>query len=131
MLKEHFNIEFLNEIKDNKQLMFRLYKLYLLHQLLVRMKAIEDNPLHPANKKRGGKGVHHNLSAMSSIMAVSSNGEPLVYEEYSDEEAEGVGSSEAGEEAQAMKYRGLDKEEIYKHKMTSFIHLLQDLLNPA
>lgn len=69
LLKEYFNVDFLNEIKDNKQLVFRLYKLYLLHQLLLRMKAIEENPNHPANKRRGGKGAHHNLSAMNSIMA--------------------------------------------------------------
>ncbi len=31
LLKEYFHIDFLNEIKDNKQLIFRLYKLYLLH----------------------------------------------------------------------------------------------------
>ncbi len=44
LLKDYFNIDFLNEIKDNKQIMFRLYKLYLLHQLFVRMKSVEDNP---------------------------------------------------------------------------------------
>ena len=54
LLKEYFNVDFLNEIKDNKQIMFRLYKLYLLHQLMLRMKAIEDNPNHPANKRKGG-----------------------------------------------------------------------------
>jgi hypothetical protein len=31
LLKDYFHIAFLNEIKDNKQLIFRLYKLYLLH----------------------------------------------------------------------------------------------------
>lgn len=31
LLKDYFNVDFLTELKDNKQLMFRLYKLYLLH----------------------------------------------------------------------------------------------------
>lgn len=31
VLKEFFNIDFLSEIRDNKQILFRLYKLYLLH----------------------------------------------------------------------------------------------------
>jgi hypothetical protein len=31
LLKDYFNVDFLNELKDNKQIMFRLYKLYLLH----------------------------------------------------------------------------------------------------
>lgn len=28
-------------------------------------------------------------------------------------------------------YRGFDKEEMYKQKMSSFIRLLEDILNPA
>lgn len=67
LLKEYFNLEFLNEIKDNKQIMFRLYKLYLLHQLMLRMKAIEENPNHPAIKRRGGG--RSSLAAQSQIMA--------------------------------------------------------------
>ena len=31
LLKDYFNADFLNEIKDNKQIVFRLYRLYLLH----------------------------------------------------------------------------------------------------
>ncbi len=53
--------------------------------------------------------------------------EPLVYEEYSDDE--GVNQDAAAEEMQ--NYRGFDKEELYKQKMTSFIRLLEDILNPA
>jgi hypothetical protein len=45
------------------------------------MKAIEDNPNHPANKKRGRQSqVIH-----AGIMAESIDGKPLVYEEYSDD----------------------------------------------
>lgn len=58
------------------------------------------------------------------------NGEPLVYEEYSDEEGDGEDGGTA-EEEEARKYRGLDRDEIYKHKMDSFIKLLEDILNPA
>jgi hypothetical protein len=59
VLRDYFNIDFLGEVKDSKQIMFRLYKLYLLHQLLLRMKQIEDNPNHPQNKRalRGSKGL--------------------------------------------------------------------------
>ena len=46
-------MESLSVIRDNKQIMFGLYKLYLLHSLLVRIKQIEENPNHPALKKRG------------------------------------------------------------------------------
>lgn len=31
LLKDYFNADFLNDIKDNKQIVFRLYRLYLLH----------------------------------------------------------------------------------------------------
>ena len=55
-------------------------------------------------------------------MAAPINGEPMIYEEYSDDDVELEDG--AGEEGDAKKYRGLDKDEIYKHKMTSFIHLL-------
>jgi hypothetical protein len=93
LLKDYFNIDFLNELKDNKQLIFRLYKLYLLHQLLMRMKAIEDNPNHPVNKKRGANKGGYSLLAPNPV-----NGEPLIYEEYSDEEADGGGISDLGGE---------------------------------
>jgi hypothetical protein len=56
---------------------------------------------------------------------------PLVYEEYSDDEIDPNNPDPHGEEAEQRKYRGMDKDEIYKHKIKSFIHLLQDLLNPA
>lgn len=46
----------------------------------------------------------------------------MVYEEYSDDEMEMEDGT--GEEGDAKKYRGLDKDEIYKHKMNSFIRLL-------
>ena len=74
--------------------MFRLYKLYLLHSLLMRMKAIEDNPSHPANKKRTKGSNPH------ALMAESVRGEPLVYEEYSDDENDG-NSDGGGEEDDA------------------------------
>lgn len=49
---------------------------------MLRMKAVDDNPNHPANRKtRGGRQINPN-----AVMAVSLNGEPLVYEEYSDDE---------------------------------------------
>lgn len=128
LLKEYFNVDFLNELKDNKQIMFRLYKLYLLHQLMIRMKAIEENPNHPANRRKGGG--RSSLVSQSQIMASSINGEPMVYEEYSDDEIDG-GSDGGGEDGDQKKYRGLDKDEIYKHKMNSFIRLLQDILNPV
>lgn len=51
VLRDYFNIDFLNEVKDSKQIVYRLYKLYLLHQLMLRMKQIEDNPNLPQNKK--------------------------------------------------------------------------------
>ena len=60
----------------------------------------------------------------AGIMAESIDGKPLVYEEYSDDNQDGGGSDAGGDENDAQKYRGLDKEEIYKHKMTSFIRLL-------
>jgi hypothetical protein len=59
------------------------------------------------------------------------NGEPLVYEEYSDDDMELAGGEDVGEEGDSKKYRGLDRDEIYKHKMNSFIRLLQDILNPV
>lgn len=68
MLRDYFSVDFLNEIKDNKQILFRLYKLYLLNSLLHRMKAVEDNPNHPALKKRG-RGALVNPSAPNQIMA--------------------------------------------------------------
>ena len=43
LLKEFFNANFLNELKEHKVLIFRLYKLYLLHTLSMSMKAIDDN----------------------------------------------------------------------------------------
>lgn len=66
---------------------------------------------------------------MNSIMVPNPGvGEPpLVYEEYSDDE--GTGNNQDGEEMQ--NYRGFDKEEMYKQKMSSFIRLLEDILNPA
>lgn len=54
-----------------------------------------------------------------------------MYEEYSDDDMELGGENGTGEEGDAKKYRGLDKDEIYKHKMSSFIRLLQDILNPV
>jgi hypothetical protein len=56
---------------------------------------------------------------------------PLVYEEYSDDDMDPNNHDPNGEEAELRKYRGMDKDDIYKHKIKSFIHLLQDLLNPA
>jgi hypothetical protein len=53
LLKDYYKLESLSVIRDNKQIMFGLYKLYLLHSLLVRIKQIEENPNHPALKKRG------------------------------------------------------------------------------
>ena len=38
LLKEYFNANFLNELKDHKVLIFRLYKLYLLHTLSLNIK---------------------------------------------------------------------------------------------
>ena len=119
LLKDYFDVDFLNEIKDNKQILFRLYKLYLLHQLVLRIKAIEDNPNHPATKKRTSKSGAHPEPL------------PLYYEDGSDDDLEGTGQEGQGGDAETNMYRGLDKDEIYKHKMTSFIRLLQDILNPA
>ena len=53
VLKDYFSIDFLNDIKDNKAIIFHLYKLYLLNTLVLRMKAVEDDPNHPVLKKKG------------------------------------------------------------------------------
>ena len=58
-------------------------------------------------------------------MASPKEGENLVYEEYSDDDNDLNGQDlGGGEEGDARKYRGMDKDEIYRHKMNSFIHLL-------
>lgn len=59
----------------------------------------------------------------------------MLYEENSDEDGNtssfgGLDGTDQGEEAK-QKYRGMDKDEIYRLKMNGFIRLLQDLLNPA
>lgn len=38
LLKDYYKLETLNVIRDNKLIMFGLYKLYLLHSLLLRIK---------------------------------------------------------------------------------------------
>ena len=101
LLKDYFHIDFLNEIKDNKQLMFRLYKLYLLHQLLMRMKAIEENPNHPANRKRGANRSQITNHSNSLLAPTPQHGEPpLYYEEYSDDELDPNNPDPNGEEAE-------------------------------
>ena len=51
----------------------------------MRMKSIEDNPNNASNKKRVKNVV--NPDSQNSILAKrNKNGEPLVYEEYSDDE---------------------------------------------
>jgi len=118
------------ELRDNKTLLFQLYRLYLLNTLVLRIKAVEDDPNHPVLTKKG-RGALLNPFAANQVMAsCGPNGEPLVYEEYSDEEGDGEDGCTA-EEEEARKYRGLDRDEIYKHKMDSFIRLLEDILNPA
>ena len=107
--------------------MFGLYKLYLLHSLMVRLKSIEENPNHPAHKKR----KNANPSIIPPIAPTPPNGDILVYEEYSDDEHDGFNSDGNQEDEDAKFYRGYDKDEMYKHKMDSFIKLLQDILNPA
>ncbi len=107
--------------------MFGLYKLYLLHSLLVRIKQIEENPNHPALKKLIKRGQLPNITPLAQP---DPSGEPLIYEEYSDDEHDGF-HSDGGEDDENRKYRGYDKDDIYKHKMEGFIRLLQDILNPA
>lgn len=53
VLKDYFPPDFIVELKDNKSLLFQLYRLYLLNTLVLRMKAVEDDPNHPVLKKRG------------------------------------------------------------------------------
>ena len=95
------------------------------------MKAIEDNP--NGQKKQKGNSKSSITNHSKSLLAPPPlQGEPpLVYEEYSDDEIDPNNQDPHGEEAEQRKYRGMDKDEIYKHKIKSFIHLLQDLLNPA
>jgi hypothetical protein len=108
--------------------MFGLYKLYLLHSLLLRIKQIEENPNHPALKRLAKKGQLPNIPPLAQP---DPKGEPLIYEEYSDDEHDGFNSDNGGDDEDSRKYRGYDKDDIYKHKMEGFIRLLQDILNPT
>lgn len=49
------------------------------------MKSIEDNPNNASNKKRV-RGVVNPDSQNSILAMVNKDGQPLVYEEYSDDE---------------------------------------------
>jgi hypothetical protein len=48
----------------------------------------------------------------------------LIYEEYSDDEHDAYHSDGGDDDEDSKKYRGFDKDDIYKHKMDSFIRLL-------
>ena len=49
-LKDFFPQAFLNELRENRQILFRLYKLYLLHELTKGVKIVEDSK--PRSKKK-------------------------------------------------------------------------------
>ena len=58
--------------------------------------------------------------------------DPTYLDEFSDDFGDNDSpAQQALDELDARKYRGLDRDEIYKQKMHSFIRLLQDILNPA
>ena len=103
LLKEFFNSNFLLEIKDNKILLFRLYKLYLLHSLSQSVKSVDENI--PAGMKK----KHHtgqNQNGTDDVLSMDS------------ESSEDEGAYDQGAGA-------------FKQKMAGFIRLLQEILNPT
>ena len=52
LLKEFCNADFLKEVREHKVLLFRLYKLYLLHTLSLSLKPHDSHHAkHPPTRK--------------------------------------------------------------------------------
>ncbi|CDW74818.1 UNKNOWN [Stylonychia lemnae] len=109
LLKEYFNINFLNELKENKLLIFRLYKLYLLHSLSMNIKQIDDN-----------QNQANNIMYFKRHQRSNQNG--LI------EEVVSIASDSSDED---QNYRGESGTGAFKQKMNGFIRLLQEILSPA
>eukprot|EP00347_Sterkiella_histriomuscorum_P011192 403373395 len=109
LLKDYFQINFLNEIKDNKVMIFRLYKLYLLHSLSLNFRQIDEN-----------QNQANNVQYFKRHQRPNQNGQI--------EEVVSIASDSSDED---QNYRGESGTGAFKQKMSGFIRLLQEILSPA